>query len=72
MAASDEPVREVGVAHRTARDGPPILIYRDRNARDRSSRDEGSEIVGGFRPAAILQAIVAPAELCALRCVDAR
>jgi len=45
------------------RDSTPVLIQRDRDAQDWPSRDEGGEIVRGLRAAAILDTVVAPAEL---------
>jgi len=70
-AIADQPFPEVGIAHCTDRNGPSVLIQRDRDAAHQSTRDEGIEIVRGFRAAAILLAVVAPAELGSLGRVDA-
>ena len=47
------------------------MIQGDRDAAHRPPRDEGVEVVRGFRAAAILLAVVAPAELAALGRVNA-
>jgi hypothetical protein len=66
-----KPFAEIGAANRTRRDRSPVLIQRDRDATHRASRKEGVEIVRGLGAAAILQAVLASAELTALRCVNA-
>ena len=46
------------------------MVQRDRHAAHGALGDEGVQLVRGPRPAAILQAILTPAELGALRRVD--
>jgi hypothetical protein len=70
-AVADQPLAEIGAVHRAGRNSPSVLIQRDRDAAHRSTRDESVEIVRGFRAAAILLAVVAPAELGSLGRVDA-
>ena len=48
----------------------PVLVQRDRKAAHGTLGDEGVQFVRSLRPAAILQAILAPAELAAFRRID--
>ena len=67
---TNQPFPEIDAVHRAGRNSPSVLIQRDRDAAHRSTRDEGVEIVRGFRAAAILLAVVAAAELGSLGRVD--
>src|SRR6266481_6840388 len=69
-AIANQPIAEIGFGHRTRRHGASVLVQRDRVATHWPTRDEGVEIVRGFRAAAILLAVVAPAELGILGRVD--
>jgi hypothetical protein len=62
-STADQPFPKIDAVDRTRRDCPPVLIARDRDTVHRAFCDEGVEIVRGLRAAAILQAILAAAEL---------
>ena len=69
-AIANQPIAEIGFGHRTPRHDASVLVQRDRVATHWPIRDEGVEIVRGFRAAAIMLAVVAPAELGILGRVD--
>jgi hypothetical protein len=52
-ATADEPFAEVSIAHGAGRNGPSVLIQRDRDTRDRPSRDESVKIIRGLSAAAV-------------------
>jgi len=65
-----QPLPEIGPANRARRHGAPVTIETHRRAVHRALRDEGVKIVRRLRAAAILQAVIAPAKLAALRRID--
>jgi hypothetical protein len=62
---ADQPFAEVDAIDRTRRYRPPVLIEGDRDTAHRPAGNEGVEIIGGFRPAPILQTVPAPTKLTA-------
>ncbi|MEH2560637.1 hypothetical protein V1289_000264 [Bradyrhizobium sp. AZCC 2289] len=44
-AIANQPFAEIGAGHRTGRNGPSVLIQRDRRATHRPFRDEGVEVI---------------------------
>lgn len=70
QAIANKPFAEIGAANRTGRDRPSIWVEAQRQAINRTTSDEGIEVVCGLRAAAILQTVLAAAQLAALRRVD--
>jgi hypothetical protein len=70
-AIANQPFAEIGAANRTGRDRPSIWVEAQRQAINRTTIDEGVEVVCSLRAAAILQTVLAAAQLAALRRVDA-
>ena len=68
-AIAYKPFAEVGAVHRTRRRSP-VLVQRYRDAAYRSARNGRVEIVRSLRPAAILQAVLAPAKLAAFQRIN--
>lgn len=65
-----KPLPKIRTTDRAGRDRAVILIEADWNTIDGTVGNEGVKVVRGLRPATILQAVVATAQLTALRCID--
>jgi hypothetical protein len=70
-AVANEPFAEVGATDRTGCDRAAIWVEVERQAINRTTSDEGIEVVCSLRAAAILQTVLAAGQLAALRRVDA-